>query len=50
MWQQVVVFSTNWVMPTSMLELYNLESSGRERSKMVAWTAVMCIKNSEAQW
>lgn len=28
-----MVFSINWVMPPFVLELFNLESSGRERSE-----------------
>jgi hypothetical protein len=42
--QQIVLFSTNWVMPPFVLELFNLESSSRERSERVA---VINVYNSE---
>jgi hypothetical protein len=42
-----VVFSANWVMPPFVLELFNLESGGRERTERVAHTAVINVNNSE---
>jgi hypothetical protein len=45
--RQIVLFSTNWVMPPFLLELFNLESGSRERSERVAQTAVINVYNSE---
>jgi hypothetical protein len=44
---QIVLFSTNWVMPPFVLELFNLKSGSRERSGRVAQAAVINVCNSE---